>query len=152
MDPPYTGPAVRHYCLMAGITNFFGKFPNGSGEILVSLALFSIYLTRIAMFSIVIMLHISLQEKAQNNLIFFLPQRPTYFFMSQFHVKKERKSCGVWLRHFSIRKTLFWKIWRRHLGLTWSDTIKLHCFWQFTHSSELGGKCSTWCSSREQFP
>jgi len=50
---------------MAGITNFFGKFPNGSGEILVSLALFSIYLTRIAMFSIVIMLHISLQEKAE---------------------------------------------------------------------------------------
>ena len=41
-------------------------------------------------------LHISLQQKAQNNLIFFfLPQRPTYFFMSQFHAKKNEKVVYV---------------------------------------------------------
>ena len=96
LDPPYTGPVVRHYCLMAGFTNFFGNFPNGSGEILVSLALF-LHLSNenCHVFYCYYVLHISLQEKAQNNLIFFFFASKTYLFFlcHNFTQKRRKKLC-----------------------------------------------------------
>ena len=71
---------------------FFGNFPNGSGEMLVSLALF-LHLSNenCHVFYCYYVLHISLQEKAQNNLIFFFASKTYLFFYVTISRKKRKK-------------------------------------------------------------